>query len=129
MSEDNGKRGSIFAALAAKFRRKGAQRTIFICGGPDCCNPEKAAVAFEQARRGIHEHGLDGDSGSRASCVKTGCLGVCGEGPIAVVYPERVWYNNMSGEPLSKVIEEHLAEGRPLEGYAFDPPPDAKPPR
>lgn len=122
------KRPSILRGLADKFLRRGAERTLFLCGGPDCCSPEKANAAYETAKRRIDELGLN-KHGRRATCVKTGCLGVCGEGPIAVVYPEKIWYNNMSGEPLAKVIETHLGEGRPLEGYAFEPPPDAKPPR
>lgn len=42
------------------------------------------------------------------------CLGHCDYGPIAVVYPEGVWYQHLTVEDVPKLVEEHLVGGRPL---------------
>ncbi|SFM59079.1 (2Fe-2S) ferredoxin [Ectothiorhodospira mobilis] len=44
-----------------------------------------------------------------------GCLDRCGEGPVAVVYPEGVWYTFADEHDLEEIIQEHLVHGRVVE--------------
>ncbi len=118
---------SIFSALAAKFTRGGATRQIFLCAGPDCCKPEQGEASFKALNEAVAQF-VGNESGDSIRCVKTGCLGVCGRGPIAIVYPEKTWYREMTQERVRRVAREHLAEGHPVAEFTFNPPPEAKPP-
>ena len=50
---------------------------------------------------------------------ETPCLGVCSSGPIVVVYPEGIWYANVTPELLERIVVEHLKNGRPVEDAIF----------
>ena len=48
---------------------------------------------------------------------KVACLRICREGPIALVYPEGVWYRNVTPEVCSRIVEEHLIRGDIVEEF------------
>lgn len=100
------------------------RRHILLCADPekDKCAPRSAGQeswAFLKKRLG--ELGLGGAQGVLRS--KVGCLRVCLAGPVAVVYPEGVWYHSCTPAVLERVIQEHVIGGTPVADYRLNPPP------
>ena len=96
-------------------------RHILLCAdqsNPKCA-PRKVTVrAWRKLKDRLREIGLARGDG----CVyrsKVNCLRVCEKGPIAVVYPDGVWYHSASGEVLERILVEHLRDGMPVEEYVF----------
>ncbi|MDT3428652.1 (2Fe-2S) ferredoxin [Paenibacillus forsythiae] len=46
---------------------------------------------------------------------KTSCLGLCGNGPFLIVYPDGVWYYNVTTDDVQRIVKEHLVEGNPVD--------------
>ncbi len=42
----------------------------------------------------------------------TGCFGICEKGPVMVVYPEGIWYGNLTEDDIERIVEEHFENGR-----------------
>jgi (2Fe-2S) ferredoxin len=94
------------------------KRHIFFClnersNNEACCAQHGAQQAFEHCKSRIKELGLSGPGQVRVN--KAGCLDRCSGGPVAVVYPEGVWYSYVDKADIDEIVDSHLKNGQVVE--------------
>lgn len=94
------------------------QRHIFFClneraNGESCCAQFQAQAAFDRCKQQVKAAGLSGPGQVRVN--KAGCLDRCAAGPVAVVYPEAVWYSFVDNDDIDEIVESHLKQGKVVE--------------
>ena len=99
-------------------------RHIFFClnerkNGEDSCAMHNAQEGFDRCKAKVKAEGLSGPGKVRVN--KAGCLDRCAGGPVAVVYPEAVWYTFVDGEDIDEIVESHLKNGRVVERLLLPP--------
>lgn len=100
------------------------QHHIFFClnerkNGEDCCAVRGAQDGFDRCKQRVREAGLDGVGKVRVN--KAGCLDRCAGGPVAVVYPEGVWYSYVDQDDIDEIVDSHLKNGKVVERLRVPP--------
>ena len=97
---------------------------IFFClnqrgNGEACCAQQDAQAAFDRCKQRVKAEGLAGPGGVRVN--KAGCLDRCAGGPVAVVYPEAVWYSFVDASDIDEIVDVHLKQGQVVQRLLLPP--------
>lgn len=93
---------------------------IFVCSSSRIngtqkgfCHTKGSVSLLQKFMEEIEDRDLTAD----CMITNTGCFGICDKGPIAVIYPEGIWYGNLDEDAVEEICEQHLEGGTPVEEY------------
>jgi (2Fe-2S) ferredoxin/predicted O-methyltransferase YrrM len=94
---------------------------LFVCTqqkpeGAACCAASGSMAVFGALDREVRARGLDND----VQLTICGCMGLCDEGPVMVVYPAGVWYRRVQAEDVAEIVGAHLGDGKPVERLVWN---------
>ena len=96
---------------------------VFVCqnrrpeGHPKgCCSSAGSKEVLIRLKELIEEKEI----WNRVRAISTTCLGFCESGVVMVVYPDGIWYGNVSLEDVDRIVEEHLIGGEVVEDLRLD---------
>ena len=97
---------------------------IFFCtnqraNGEACCAQHDPKAALDHCKSRVKAAGVNGPGGVRVN--QAGCLDRCAGGPVAVVYPEAVWYHYVDKSDIDEIVDSHLIGGKVVQRLLLSP--------
>jgi len=100
---------------------------LFVCTqqkpeGVPCCPAGGSLAVLNALDREIQARGLNRD----VQLTTCGCMGLCDEGPVMVVYPTGTWYRRVQPSDVAEIVSAHLRDGRPVDRLVWNDAPAMK---
>jgi len=88
-----------------------ARYHLFLCIGPDCCQPERGLVAWEHLKARCRELDIP------VLRTKAACFRICTGGPWLLIYPDGAYYGGITPDRIDRILEEHVVGGHPVTAW------------
>ncbi len=95
---------------------------IMVCAGTACVSNHSFDIK-EALKKEIEKQDLQGE----VEVITTGCQGFCEKGPIAIVQPDNIFYQQLEEKDIPKLVEEHFLKGRPYKKNMYVPDKEKQP--
>ena len=95
-------------SLFEKAGVSSAQQHLFLCIGPECCNPDEGNSLWEHAKAAIKK------TAAPVMRTKALCFRVCSGGPWLLIYPDGIWYGSVTPDRFDRILTEHVLGGNPV---------------
>jgi NADH:ubiquinone oxidoreductase subunit F (NADH-binding)/(2Fe-2S) ferredoxin/NAD-dependent dihydropyrimidine dehydrogenase PreA subunit len=93
-------------------------RATITCCSSTKCDELKGRQVYEAFEKLIAEKGLS----EEIRVTRSGCLGLCGNGPNVVIYPDNIFYQKVQVSDVSEIVEKHILGGQPVERLFYVKP-------
>lgn len=90
------------------------EKEILVCAGTGCIS-SKSGEFVEALQAELAKNELT----DKVNIVKTGCFGLCAQGPIVIIYPEAVFYHQVQAKHAKKIVSDHLVKGKLVEKLLY----------
>lgn len=88
----------------------GGRMQILVCGVAGCHSSGSLKV-YETLKKSIEDNHMEDE----IKLISTGCMGLCAQGPLMIVYPGRTMYTRVKPEDVEEIFESHIKGGKPVE--------------
>ena len=90
------------------------EKEILVCAGTGCISSKSGELV-----QALEEQLAINDLTNKVNIVKTGCFGLCAQGPIVIIYPEGVFYHQVQAKHAKKIVTDHLVNGKLVEKLLY----------
>lgn len=93
------------------------EKHIFVCSSSRLNGQQKGFCHSKDAINLvglISEELIDRDLSGEVMVTNTGCLSICEKGPIVIVYPDNIWYGEVTEEDIEEIMDQHIEGGTPV---------------
>jgi bidirectional [NiFe] hydrogenase diaphorase subunit len=96
-------------------RQRQFKHRIYYCSAAGC-----VSCGSQTIRETLKKSLLQNNLAAQCEVVGTGCMGLCGEGPLVKVDPDGTLYQRVDEATAQRMVEEHLVQGKPVTDHVVD---------
>ena len=101
---------------------------LLLCATPTkakCCDPNEGLATWNELKRLIRELGLEQQDRPEGLVLrsKVDCLRICEKGPILLVWPDGIWYADVTIDKIERIIDQHIIQQKPVQEWIYKTTP------